>query len=115
MSALADRLGEKPVEAEVEVKPLELFFDLVFVFSITQVTGFVSSDANWTRLAEALAILAALWFAWESYVWLANTADSDEGAIRVVLLTAMGALLVVSLAVPGAFGDDAMVFGVAYF
>jgi low temperature requirement protein LtrA len=48
-------------------------------------------------------------------VWLANIAASDEGAVRVVLLSAMGALLVVSLAVPGAFGDDAMVFGVAYF
>jgi low temperature requirement protein LtrA len=115
MSALADRANEEPVEADVEVKPLELFFDLVFVFSITQVTGFVSYDASWTRLVEGLGILAVLWFAWEAYVWLANTAASDEGPIRVVLLSAMGALLVVSLAVPGAFGDDAMVFGVAYF
>jgi low temperature requirement protein LtrA len=108
-------LAQEPVEAEVEVTPLELYFDLVFVFSITQVTGFVSYDASWTRLVEGLGILAVLWFAWEAYVWLANTAASDEGPIRVVLLTAMGALLVVSLAVPGAFGDDAMVFGIAYF
>jgi low temperature requirement protein LtrA len=115
VSALADRLEEESVEAEVEVTPLELFFDLVFVFAITQVTGFVSEDATWTRLGEGLAILAVLWFAWESYVWLANTAASDEGVVRVVLLSAMGAMLVVSLAVPGAFGDDAMVFGVAYF
>jgi low temperature requirement protein LtrA len=115
MSTLADRLDEEPVEADTEVKPLELFFDLVFVFAITQVTGFVSDDASWTRLVEGLAILAVLWFAWESYVWLANTAASDEGSVRVVLLSAMGALLVVSLAVPGVFGDDAIVFGVAYF
>jgi low temperature requirement protein LtrA len=115
MSALVDRVDGKPVEAEVEVKPLELFFDLVFVFAITQVTGFVSADASWTRLVEGLGMLAVLWFAWEAYVWLANTAASDEGAVRVVLLSAMGALLVVSLAVPGAFGDDAMIFGVAYF
>jgi low temperature requirement protein LtrA len=115
MSALADRLGEEPVAAEVEVKPLELFFDLVFVFSITQVTSFVAYDPSWTRLVEGLGILAVLWFAWEAYVWLANTAASDEGPIRAVLLTAMGALMVVSLAVPGAFGDDAMVFGAAYF
>jgi low temperature requirement protein LtrA len=115
VSALADRLEEEPVEDEVEVTPLELFFDLVFVFAITQVTGFVSADATWTRLGEGLAILAVLWFAWESYVWLANAAASDEGVVRFVLLSAMGAMLVVSLAVPGAFGDDAMVFGVAYF
>ena len=115
MRALADRREEEPIEAEHEVAPLELFFDLVFVFAITQVTGFLSDDATWTRLAEGVAILAVLWFAWESYVWLANTVASDEGVVRVVLLSAMGAMLVVSLAVPGAFGDDAVVFGVAYF
>ncbi len=115
MSAVAERIEDEPVEVEQQVTPLELFFDLVFVFAITQVTGFVSADATWTRLIEGLAILAALWFAWESYVWLANSAASDEGAVRVVLLFAMGALLIVSLAVPRAFGDDGLVFGVAYF
>ena len=48
MSALADRLEGEPVEVEQEVTPLELFFDLVFVFAITQVTGFVSADADYT-------------------------------------------------------------------
>ena len=60
--------------------PLELFFDLVFVFAITQVTGFIAADPTWTRLCEALAILAVLWWAWVSYAWLGNTAASDEGA-----------------------------------
>jgi len=115
MSAVAERIEDEPVEVEQQVTPLELFFDLVFVFAITQVTGFVSADASWTRLIEGLAILAVLWFAWEAYVWLANSAASDEGAVRVVLLFAMGALLILSLAVPRAFGDDGLVFGVAYF
>jgi low temperature requirement protein LtrA len=87
----------------------------VFVFAITQVTGFVAHEPTWTGLVEGLAILAALWFAWESYVWLANSAASDEGAVRVVLLAAMGAILIASLAVPHAFGADALIFGVAYF
>jgi low temperature requirement protein LtrA len=108
-------LLEAPVETEQEVTPLELFFDLVFVFAITQVTGFVSADATWTRLVEGLAILAVLWFAWSSYVWLGNTAASDEGAVRVVLLSAMGALLIASLAVPGTFDGDGLIFGIAYF
>jgi low temperature requirement protein LtrA len=99
---------------EQEVTPLELFFDLVFVFAITQVSGFVSDDATWRHLLEGLAILAVLWWAWESYAWLGNTAASDDGAIRVVLLSAMGAMLIVSLAVPGAFSDDGLIFGVAY-
>ena len=115
MSVVAQRIEDEPVEVEQQVTPLELFFDLVFVFAITQVTGFVSADATWTRLIEGLAILAVLWFAWEAYVWLANSAASDEGAVRVVLLFAMGALLILSLAVPRAFGDDGLVFGVAYF
>ena len=93
-------MGSVEEELEQPVSPLELFFDLVFVFAITQVSAFVSHDAGWTRLFEGIAILAALWFAWESYVWLANTAASDEGAVRVVLLSTMGALLIASLAVP---------------
>jgi low temperature requirement protein LtrA len=64
----ADRLADEPAEAEQQVTPLELFFDLVFVFAITQVTAFVSADPTWTRLVEGLAILTALWWAWESYV-----------------------------------------------
>ena len=115
MSAVTERREDEPVEVEQEVTPLELFFDLVFVFAITQVTGFVSADATWTRLIEGLAILAVLWFAWEAYVWLANSAASDEGAVRVVLLFAMGAMLILSLAVPRAFGGDGVIFGVAYF
>jgi low temperature requirement protein LtrA len=96
------------------VTPLELFFDLVLVFAITQVTGYISAEPTWTRLVEGLAILAVLWWAWVSFAWLANSRASDEGLVRVVLLAAMGALLIVSLAVPQAFGDDALIFGVAY-
>ena len=86
----------------------------MFVFAITQVTAFVAEHPTWTRLVEALAILATLWWAWASYAWLGNSARSDGGDVRVVLLGAMGPLLVLSLAVPGAFGDDGLIFGVAY-
>src|SRR5919198_2355351 len=111
MSAVADRVEEQELEVEQEVSPLELFFDLVFVFAITQVSGFVAHDPTWTRLFEGLAILAVLWFAWEAYVWLGNTAASDEGAVRVVLLAAMGAMLVAALAGPPPVGDDGLLFG----
>jgi low temperature requirement protein LtrA len=104
----------RPAEAAQRVTALELFFDLVFVFAITQVTGFIAEHPTWTGLAEALAILATLWWAWVSYAWLGNSAGSDGGALRVVLLAAMGPLLVLSLAVPGAFGGDGLIFGIAY-
>jgi low temperature requirement protein LtrA len=116
---------EAPAEPEVEVEvdeethrrvtPLELFFDLVFVFAMTQVTGFLYVAPSWTRLLEACAILMLLWLAWSGYLWLGNTAAGDGAQIRVVLLVAMAALLVVSLAVPHAFGTDALVFGIGYF
>jgi low temperature requirement protein LtrA len=106
---------ETPETAEQRVTPLELFFDLVFVFAITQVTGFVAAQSSWSRLVEGLAILAVLWFAWSSYAWLGNTAHTDEGVVRVILLCAMAAMLIASLAVPHAFGDDGLIFGIAYF
>ena len=99
---------------EQRVTPLELFFDLVFVFAITQVTGYLSADPSWTRLLEGLAILTVLWWAWGCYAWLGNTAGSDDGLFRVVLLTAMAAMLIAAVAVPHAFGADALTFGIAY-
>ncbi|HEX6701990.1 MAG TPA: low temperature requirement protein A [Gaiellaceae bacterium] len=104
-----------PVEREQRVTALELFFDLVFVFAVTQVTGFLYHEPTWTRLLEAVAILMVLWFAWSGYVWLGNNAASDEGAMRVVLLVVMSPLLIASMAVPHAFGKDALVFGIAFF
>ena len=106
---------ELALEEEQSVTALELFFDLVFVFAITQVTGFLYHDPSWTRFVEALAILGALWWAWSGYAWLGNTAGTDEGLFRVVLLGVMGPLLVASLAVPGAFGEHALLFGIAFF
>jgi low temperature requirement protein LtrA len=114
-AAIPADLFEGPVEGEQRVTALELFFDLVFVFAITQTTGYVSAAPSWTRLLEALAILAVLWFAWSGYAWLGNTANTDEGLERVILFAAMAAMLIASLAVPRAFGGDGLIFGVAYF
>src|SRR5881392_1977044 len=82
--AVRDDLLEAPVEREQRVTALELFFDLVFVFAITQVTGFLYHDPTWTRVAEAFAILMVLWFARTAYAWPGNAAGSDEGTMRVV-------------------------------
>jgi low temperature requirement protein LtrA len=110
----ADPPTSVPVAEEQRVTLLELFLDLVFVFAITQVTAFITHDPTWLRLAEGMAILSLLWFAWEAYAWLENTAASDEGAMRLALLVAMGAMLLLSLTVPGAFGKDTLTFGIAY-
>ena len=99
-------MGFVEQELEQRASPLELFFDLVFVFAITQVRGFVSQDAGLDTAVRGDRDPRCAVVRVESYVWLANTAASDEGAVRVVLLSAMGAMLIASLAVPHAFGDD---------
>jgi low temperature requirement protein LtrA len=102
-------------EREERVTPIELFFDLVFVFAITQVTSMLSTDPTWGGAGRALLVLGALWWAWVGYAWLTNALNPDEGGVRLAILGAMAALLVVALAVPTAFGADGVLFGIAYF
>jgi low temperature requirement protein LtrA len=99
---------------EHQVTPLELFFDLVFVFAITQVTRLLADDPTWGGVLRGMLVLAALWWAWTAYAWLTSALDVDEGGVRLAMLAAMGAMLFVALSVPGAFGDDAVLFGIAY-
>jgi low temperature requirement protein LtrA len=101
-------------EAEKRVAPLELFFDLVFVFALTQVTLLMSNKPTWEGLGEGMLILVALWWAWAAYAWLTNYIAADEGVERLLMFAAMGAFLVAALAVPEAFHDDALIFAVAY-
>ncbi len=101
-------------EGEERVTPLELFFDLVFVYAITQVTGLVSANPTWTGVAEGLVVLGLLWWSWAAYAWLTGTVDPEEGVIRLSIFGAMGAMLIASIAVPHVFGDDAWLFVVAY-
>src|SRR5438105_5741879 len=107
-------MDERQAEREQRVTPLELFFDLVFVFAITQVTTFLSHSPTWGGLLRGLLLLAMLWWAWSAYAWLTNTLDPEEGAVRLAMLAAVAAMLVLSLAAPGAYGRDGVIFGVAY-
>jgi low temperature requirement protein LtrA len=88
---------------EQRVTPLDLFFDLVFVFALTQVTGFLADHPTWVGIIQGAVLLAVLW--WGGYSWLTNAVPAEEGIpARLVILTAMAAMLVASLAVPDAFG-----------
>jgi low temperature requirement protein LtrA len=99
---------------EQRVTPLELFFDLVFIYAITQVTTLMSEDLSWRGIGRGVLVLAALWWAWTGYAWLTNTLEPEEGIARAGMFAGMGAMLVAALAVPRAFGDDAVLFGVAF-
>jgi low temperature requirement protein LtrA len=108
------QMGDRQAEGGHRVTPLELFFDLVVVFAITQVTSFLARSPTWGGLLRGVLLLGTLWWAWSAYAWLTNTLDPEEGAVRLAMLTAAAAMLVVSLAAPGAFGPDGVIFGVAY-
>src|SRR6202171_2704844 len=107
-------MSERIAESERRVTPLELFFDLVFVFAFTQVTTLWLDDATWAGLGRGLLVLAVLWWAWASYAWLTNTVDPGLGAVSAAILVAMAAMFVAALAVPDAFGSHGVLFGVAF-
>src|SRR3954452_1469462 len=96
------------------VVPLELFFDLVFVFAFTQVTTLLSDDPTWGGMLRAGLLLSVLWWAWSAYAWLTNTLDPEEGGVRIVMFAAIAAMVIASIAAPRAFGRDATIFAVAY-
>jgi low temperature requirement protein LtrA len=101
-------------EREQRVTPIELFFDLVFVYAITQVTTLMSEDLTWRGVGRGLLVLAALWWGWTGYAWLTNMLEPEDGLARAGMFCGMAAMLVAALAVPGAFGREAVLFGVAY-
>jgi low temperature requirement protein LtrA len=99
------QLHVHPTDDTHSVTTLELFFDLVFVFALTQVTALMADDPTVRGLLRGLVLLALLWFAWCSYAWLGNQARADEGILRLAMLVAMGALFLVALAIPESFED----------
>ena len=111
MSAPAARAQSRlnrPDEAEAKVSPLELFFDLVFVFALTQVTAFMAADPTFAQLGRGLVLLAIIWWAWSGYAWLTSTVDPERELPRLVMFAAMGAMFVIALATPGAFDGNGL-------
>jgi low temperature requirement protein LtrA len=100
--------------AEQRTTPVELFWDLVFVFAVTQVSTLLYHDLSWAGLGRAMLVLALVWWAWSAFVWATNAHDPDDPPVRAVLFAAIILTFVVALAIPGAFGDEATVFVVAY-
>ncbi len=101
-------------QLDERVKPLELFFDLVFVFGLTQVTTMLSADPTWGGLLQGVLVLGAIWWAWAAYAWLTNTLNPEEGIVRIAMFGVMAAMLIAALAVPEAFDEHGVIFGVAY-
>ncbi|HEY0452576.1 low temperature requirement protein A [Actinophytocola sp.] len=84
---------------------LELFFDLVFVFALTQITALMADDVNGRGLLRGVLLIAVVWWCWVGYSWLTNVVKADEGATRIALLVAMAAMFLLALAIPESFVD----------
>ena len=97
------------------VTMFELFFDLVFVFAVTRVTSLVLEHPTAAGLGRGLLVLALLWWAWGAYAWLTNAVDTNSTQSRAVILAAMGAMLIVAIATPQAWGVNALPFALCYF
>ncbi len=93
------------VMEEARVTPLELFFDLVFVFSLTQVTALMAADLTGGGVVRGMLVLSLLWWCWVGFSWLGSVVRADEGLGRVAMFGAMAAMLVLALSVPEAFDD----------
>lgn len=100
--------------AQQRATPAELFWDLVFVFAVTQVTTLLYEDLSWPGFGRAMLVLALVWWAWSGFVWATNAHDPNDPPVRAVLFAAMILTFVVALAVPEAFGADATTFALAY-
>jgi low temperature requirement protein LtrA len=93
---------------------LELFYDLVFVFAITQVSHLLLDHLTWEGAGQALLVLLVVWWAWNYTTWVTNELDLDAVVVRLLLIGLMLASLLMAVAIPQAFGDHALLFAGSY-
>jgi low temperature requirement protein LtrA len=96
--------------SQQHVAPFELFFDLVFVFAVMQLSHRLLDDLALGGTARTLLLLLVVWSAWVTTTWLTNWLNPDLLPVRLMLVWVMLASLFMSAAIPDAFGDRALTF-----
>ena len=107
-------VSSAPEASERRTTAVELFWDLVFVFAVTQVTTLLAHDTSWARFGQGMLVLALVWWAWSAFVWAANAQDEQSRTLRACLLAGTVLVFVVGLSVPNAFGRNALLFALSY-
>jgi low temperature requirement protein LtrA len=114
----AERVEPAPPESELRVSTLELFFDLVFVFTVTQLTRLAADGIQEGRPLEGalrvLLVFGVLWWMYAGYAWLTNAVPPVRPARRVLILLGMTGFLITALAIPSAFDGDGPAFAIGY-
>ena len=99
---------------EQRATTLELFYDLVFVFAVTQVSHLLLDDLSWEGAGEAALVLLVVWWAWNYTTWVTNELDPDSPVVRLLLIGIMLATLLMAVAIPDAFGSKGLLFACSY-
>jgi low temperature requirement protein LtrA len=111
MTSLQRRRGDGET---ARVTPLELFYDLVFVFAITQVAHLLLEHLTWAGAGQAGLALLVVWWAWNYTTWVTNELDTDTIPVRLLLIALMLASLLLAVALPEAFGEHGLLFAGSY-
>ena len=93
---------------------LELFYDLVFVFAITQVSHLLLNHLTWAGDGQSLLVLLVVWWSWNYTTWVTNELDPETIPVRLLMIALMLASLLMAVAIPQAFGDRALLFVGSY-
>ncbi|MPZ92873.1 MAG: low temperature requirement protein A [Actinobacteria bacterium] len=108
------RVGRRTDEGRGHATMLELFYDLVFVFAITQVTHLLLDQLDWAGAGRASLVLLVVWWSWNYTTWVTNELDPESVVTRLLLIGLMLASLLMAIAIPDAFGDKALLFACSY-
>jgi low temperature requirement protein LtrA len=99
---------------EQRTTTLELFYDLVFVFAVTQVSHLLLDHLSWEGAGQSLIALMVVWWAWNYTTWVTNELDPESTVVRLLLIALMMLSLLIAVAIPEAFGDRALLFAGSY-
>src|SRR5215217_2710547 len=114
MAFEARRSLRREAGVEQHATTLELFYDLVFVFAITQVSHLLLNDLTWTGAGQAALVLLVVWWSWNYTTWVTNELDPESIVVRLLLIGLMLGSLLMAIAIPDAFGNKALLFTGSY-
>jgi low temperature requirement protein LtrA len=112
--------GPRPGQADNEAEPplrvstLEIFFDLVFAFTLIQLTSVLATQLSWLAVCRVVLVFGLLWWMYGAYAWLTNSRPPVRTAERLGLLAGMAGFLIVGIAIPDGFGSYGVVLGLGY-
>jgi low temperature requirement protein LtrA len=106
--------GPTADDLPLRVSTLEIFFDLVFAFTLTQLTAVLAGHLSWQSAGRVLLVFGLLWWMYEGFAWLTNARPPVHTAERLLMLVGMAGFLIIGLAIPSGFGSYAVVLGLGY-